>query len=267
MPICAGSSHDGHHFVPLELCAHYPAAARRECRDAPVGLFVRGNPRCLRCRSSPSSARATPRPPAAKRRASFAAHLARCGLTITSGLALGIDAASHRGALDCGGTTVAVCGTGLDSIYPPAQRGARRRSQRRRAGQRISARHAAAQGQFPAAQPASSADCRSARWSSRPQCSSGSLITARLAAEQGREVFAIPGSIHNPLARGCHQLIRQGAKLVETADDIFDGAARARRLAGPAEVAIRSIADAARLKGLESAKLPAADWTKSMKSC
>ncbi|MBV8062177.1 MAG: DNA-protecting protein DprA [Nevskia sp.] len=151
----------------------------------------------------------------------FAAELARRGLTITSGLALGIDAAAHRGALAAEGFTVAVCGNGLDRIYP---------SRNRELAHAIAARGLLLS-EFPIGVPPlpehfprrnriisglalGTLVVEAAR-------ESGSLITARLAAEQGREVFAIPGSIHNPLARGCHALIREGAKLVETVDDIL----------------------------------------------
>jgi DNA processing protein len=152
---------------------------------------------------------------------SFAAHLARCGLAITSGLAIGIDTAAHQGALAAEGSTVAVCGTGLDIDYPSANS----------ALAATIAKRGALVSEFPLGMPALQANFpRRNRIISgltlgtvvvEAAVRSGSLITARLAAEQGREVFAIPGSIHNPLARGCHQLIRQGAKLVETADDIL----------------------------------------------
>jgi DNA processing protein len=152
----------------------------------------------------------------------FARHLGAAGLVITSGLALGIDAASHQGALDADAGTVAVTGTGLDRVYPAAH-GA--------------LAHAIASSgvlvsEFPTGTPplAENFPRRNRIISGlslgtlvvEAALRSGSLITARLAAEQGREVFAIPGSIHNPLARGCHRLIRDGAKLVETAQDIID---------------------------------------------
>jgi len=152
----------------------------------------------------------------------FARHLGAAGLVITSGLALGIDAASHQGALDAEGATVAVAGTGLDRVYPAAHRDL--------------ARAIASTGvlvsEFPVGTPplAENFPRRNRIISGlslgtlvvEAALRSGSLITARLAAEQGREVFAIPGSIHNPLARGCHRLIREGAKLVETAQDVID---------------------------------------------
>lgn len=152
----------------------------------------------------------------------FSAHLAAAGLGITSGLALGIDSAAHEGALKANGITLAVAGTGLDRIYP-----ARNRELAHKIG---------AQGllisEFPIGTIASPGNFpRRNRIISglslgtlvvEAAIKSGSLITARVANEQGREVFAIPGSIHNPLARGCHRLIRQGAKLVETADDILE---------------------------------------------
>ena len=152
----------------------------------------------------------------------FAKALGEAGLTIASGLALGIDAAAHRGALATTAGTVAVIGTGADRLYP--------------AKNEALARAIAEQGivlsEFPLGTPALASNfprrnriiaglglgCLVVEAAPR----SGSLITARLAAESGREVFAIPGSIHSPLSRGCHQLIRQGAKLVESAQDILE---------------------------------------------
>jgi DNA processing protein len=152
----------------------------------------------------------------------FARHLSAAGLVISSGLALGIDAASHRGALDAGAPTVAVMGTGLDRVYPARHRDLARQIAER--GALIS--------EFPVGTaPRAENFPRRNRIISglslgtlvvEAAIRSGSLITARYAGDQGREVFAIPGSIHNPLARGCHHLIRQGAKLVETANDVMD---------------------------------------------
>lgn len=156
----------------------------------------------------------------------FAAYLAKMGLTVTSGLALGIDAASHQGALsvtgESGGYTVAVAGTGLDRVYP--------------ARHRELAHHIAENGVLiseyaPGTPPLPANFPRRNRIISglsmgvlviEAALHSGSLITARCAVEQGREVFAVPGSINNPLAKGCHALIRQGAKLVETAEHILE---------------------------------------------
>lgn len=162
----------------------------------------------------------------------FAGEIARRGFVVTSGLASGIDSASHDAAIDSGGRTVAVTGTGLDRVYPA--------SSRSRAG-RITG-HGALVSEFP---PGTGARAR--HFPSRNRIisglslgvlvieaavNSGSLITARLGSEQGRDVFALPGSIHNPLSKGCHRLIREGARLVETVDEIVDGvAAMAGRLA------------------------------------
>jgi DNA processing protein len=152
----------------------------------------------------------------------FARVLSDSGLCIVSGLALGIDAAAHRGGLQGASGSIAVVGTGLDIIYPA----------RNRALAHELADRGALISEFPLGTPSIgsnfprrnriisglSAGCLVVE--AAPQ--SGSLITARLAAEQGREVFAIPGSIHSPVARGCHALIKQGAKLVESAQDILE---------------------------------------------
>nr|WP_315484886.1 DNA-processing protein DprA [uncultured Undibacterium sp.] len=152
----------------------------------------------------------------------FSEHLSQAGLSISSGLAAGIDAAAHQGALRGKGSTIAVIGTGADIVYP--------------ARNRVLAHQIAEQGcivsEYALATPAIASNFpRRNRIISglshavlviEAAAQSGSLITARMAAEQGRDVFAIPGSIHSPLAKGCHQLIKQGAKLVETAQDILD---------------------------------------------
>jgi DNA processing protein len=152
----------------------------------------------------------------------FATTLAAAGLTVVSGLALGIDAAAHRGALTGRGSTIAVIGTGADRIYPSRNEDLAR--QIAETGVVIS--------EFPLGTPAVAANfprrnrliaglsrgCLVVEAAER----SGSLITARLAAEAGLEVFAIPGSIHSPLSKGCHKLIKQGAKLVESAEDVLE---------------------------------------------
>jgi DNA processing protein len=189
--------------------------------DPPLVLFVEGTAAAL---SLPQLAVVGSRNPTALGRDTaeqFAAHLAAAGLAITSGLALGIDAAAHRGALAAGGSTIAVMGCGPDAVYPRAHAGL---------AAEIAASGALVTDLPTGTPPLKQHFPRRNRIISglsvgtlvvEAALQSGSLITARLAAEQGREVFAIPGSIHNPMARGCHRLIRQGAKLVETADDIF----------------------------------------------
>jgi DNA processing protein len=153
---------------------------------------------------------------------SFAEALGRKGLLVTSGLALGVDGAAHSGALDAGFPTVAVIGNGVDQPYPYRHRTLSERV----AGDGVIVSEyppgtVAKAGHFPRRNRIISGLSRGILVVEAGM-KSGSLITARLALEQGREVFAIPGSVHNPLARGCHDLIRQGAKLVETVDDICE---------------------------------------------
>jgi DNA processing protein len=151
----------------------------------------------------------------------FAATLSAAGLTIVSGLAIGIDAAAHRGGLAHAGSSIAVVGTGLDRVYPATNR---KLAQQLSAHGLLISEYApgtpALKHHFPRRNRLVSGLARGVLVV-EATLSSGSLITARLAAEQGREVFAVPGSIHSPFSKGCHRLIREGAKLVETADDIL----------------------------------------------
>ncbi len=195
--------------------------ALRNIPDAPVALFVDGDPGLLAMPALAIVGSRNPTPQGADNAQQFARYLAGHGLAIVSGLATGIDASAHRGALAANGATVAVLGTGIDQCYPPANRDLQ--TEIARAGCVVSeyapGRPAVA-GQFPARNRIISGLALGTLVVEATR-RSGSLITARLAGEQGRSVFAIPGSIHNPLSRGCHQLIRQGALLVESADDIF----------------------------------------------
>ena len=188
---------------------------------APALLYVLGDARLL---SSAQLAMVGARRPTEEGRRNahaLALQLAQSGLTITSGLALGIDAASHAGALEGGGRTIAVLGSGLEPIYPHEH-------------QRLAAR-IARQGAVITEFPPASAPCRT-HFPRRNRLISalclgtlvveatrvsGSLITAQFAARQGRAVLALPGSIHNPLARGCHKLIREGATLIENSADVL----------------------------------------------
>ena len=219
-----------HHVITLHDAA-YPVLLR-EIADPPPLLFVHGDASLLASPQLAIVGSRNPTPSGAQTAHDFAAHLARTGLTITSGLALGIDAASHRGALEAGGATLAVAGTGLDRVYPASHRDV---------AHAIAERGALISEFPPGTPPLPEHFPRRNRLISglalgtlvvEAALRSGSLITARHALEQGREVFAIPGSIHNPLARGCHALIRQGAKLVETAADIVEELGALARFAG-----------------------------------
>ena len=201
--------------------ADYPALLRR-IASPPLVLFVAGNAELL---WHPGIAIVGSRSPTVGGRDNarhFARAFARAGFGVTSGLAAGIDTAAHEGALDIGGLTVAVLGTGPDVPYPRGNAGLL---------QRILANGGAVVSEHPPGTPP-----RPGNFPSRNRIlaglalgtlvveaaqRSGALITARLAAEGGREVFALPGSIHNPLSRGCHRLIRDGAGLVERPDEVI----------------------------------------------
>jgi DNA processing protein len=204
-----------------------------EIADPPALLYCKGRRALLSqpCLGIVGSRNATPQ---GERDAEAFAHtLSDAGLTIVSGLALGIDAAAHRGGLAGAGSSVAVVGTGLDRIYPA----------KNKALAHLLAEIGLIVSEFPLGTPPLPGNFprrnRIISGLSRGVLvveaapDSGSLITARVATEQGREVFAIPGSIHSPLARGCHALIQQGAKLVESAADILDELAWQQRLAPP----------------------------------
>ncbi|MEK7816322.1 MAG: DNA-processing protein DprA [Pseudomonadota bacterium] len=202
--------------------ADYPPLLR-QIPDPPLALYVIGDRAALSRPQLAIVGSRNPTPAGRENARAFARHLAGAGLAITSGLALGIDGAAHRGALEAsGGATLAVVATGLDRVYPARHR--ELAHEIARAGALIS--------EFPLGTPPlpENFPIRNRLISGlalgvlvvEAAVGSGSLITARLATDQGREVFAIPGSIHSPLARGCHALIRQGAKLVETAQDILE---------------------------------------------
>lgn len=208
------------HFIPCTDPAYPPLL--NELPGAPAWLYIKGRPEVLHrpMLAIVGSRNATPQ--GRRDAAAFAQHLAESGLTIVSGLAEGIDTAAHDGGLDGNGSGVAVVGTGLDRVYP---------AKNRDLAHRLSASGALVSefalgtppkpGHFPRRNRIISGLALGVLVvEAAPQ--SGSLITARLAGEQGREVFAIPGSIHSPQSKGCHQLIRQGAKLVESAQDILE---------------------------------------------
>lgn len=212
---------DTHHLI-ARGDPHFPTALD-DLPDAPAALFARGDIAAL---GEPQIAMVGSRTPTTGGRQNaraFARHLAKQGLVITSGLALGVDGEAHRGALDARGITIAVLGSGIDRIYPPEHTSL--------ADEIVAGGGVILSEWLPGTEPRRGHFPRRNRLISglasgvlvvEASVKSGSLITARLAGEQGRDVFAIPGSIHNPLARGCHYLIREGAKLVETGQDVLE---------------------------------------------
>ncbi len=208
------------HLVTL-ADVDYPKALL-EITDPPPFLYAKGNLSLLNQTSIAIVGSRNASLQGEKNAEAFAAELSHYGLCIVSGLALGIDGAAHRGALKANGTTIAVVGTGLDIVYPAKHR---------------ELAHQIAQTGLILSEFALGTPSKPQNFPKRNRIisglsvgclvveanlQSGSQITARLATEQGREVFAIPGSIHSPLSKGCHQLIKQGAKLVDCVQDIVE---------------------------------------------
>lgn len=202
----------------------YPALLQ-QIPGPPAVLWVRGDPSVLWQPQIALVGSRNPTPGGRDHAHEFAATLARAGWAINSGLAAGIDVAAHQGAMDAEGLTIAVLGTGPDQVYPA----------RHAAVAEAIARRGALVTELPPGSPP-----RKQHFPSRNRIiaglslgvlvveaalNSGSLITARLAAEQGREVFALPGSLHNPMVKGCHRLIKQGARLAESTTDITESLA------------------------------------------
>ncbi|MCM8594671.1 DNA-processing protein DprA [Accumulibacter sp.] len=190
--------------------------------DPPTLIHVRGRVELLNTPALAVVGSRNPTPQGMKNAEHFASAFAEAGLTVTSGLALGIDAAAHRGALRVSGNTLAFIGTGIDRVYPAANHAL---------ASEIATRGAIVS-ELPLGTPPVAANFprrnrliagfTSGTLIVEATVQSGSLITARLASEQGRDVFAVPGSIHSPQSRGCHRLIREGAKLVETVEDVLE---------------------------------------------
>lgn len=214
------SRQESNAILTLE-CEAYPARLR-EIADAPLLLYVRGDVDWL---SQPQLAMVGSRNASKAGLAiatDFAQHLSQQGITITSGLASGVDAAAHLGGLSGLGKTVAVVATGLDRLYPASNHAL---------GVQVVEQGAMVSEYALGTQPKAHHFPQRNRIISglslgvlvvEAALKSGSLITARMAMEQGREVFAVPGSIHNVKAKGCHQLIKQGAKLVESGADVLE---------------------------------------------
>jgi DNA processing protein len=217
----------GNQVVTLDDPAYPPALLTMP--DPPPLLYIKGRLDLLHTRAVALIGSRSATPQGIEDAERFSRELSAAGVTVVSGLALGIDGAAHRGGLDGIGSTVAVIGTGADLVYPAAHHAL--------------ARQIAVQGailsEWPLGTPA-----RAANFPQRNRLiaglvsgvviveaamRSGSLITARLANEMGRDIFALPGSIHAPLSRGCHRIIKQGAKLVEAPEEVLEELGFARR--------------------------------------
>ncbi len=208
-------------LIPI-VDSRYPPLLR-EIPDAPVALYTRGRPSLLQAAQIAVVGSRNPTPSGREQARTLTADLVCRGLVVTSGLATGIDGAAHLAALEAGGATVAVAATGLDVAYPRSNR---------RLAERIVDGHGLLVSEYPPGTPPRREHFPRRNRIISGLClgtvvveatvRSGSLITARLAAEQGRDVFAVPGPVLSPLSRGCHALLRQGAKLTETAEDVIE---------------------------------------------
>lgn len=210
-----------HHILPL-ASDDYPSLLK-QITDPPLILFVIGDKTILQSQQLAMVGARSATPTGIGTAEHFARALAQAGITITSGLALGIDGASHQGAISANGKTIAVIGSGFNHIYPRTHK---------TLAHEISHRHGALVSEFSLNQKPLA--CHFPRRNRiiagmslgvlvvEAALKSGSLITARHAVENGRDVFAIPGLIHQPLSRGCHFLIKQGAKLIETPEDVLE---------------------------------------------
>lgn len=242
-----------HHLVTLADAA-YPSAWLAT-PDPPILLFAIGQLHYLDKAAVAVVGSRNPTPQGRENARAFAQAFSQAGLTVVSGLALGIDGAAHEGALEGPGGTVAIVGTGLDRVYP---------SRHEALAQRI-AQHGLIVSEFPLGTPPLPghfpkrnrliAGLSKGVLVAEAAVRSGSLQTARLAADMAREVFAIPGSIHSPQSRGCHALIKQGAKLVETAQDVLEelqlgGVAASPSAACSAHASAEAAGDAALLEAL-----------------
>ena len=213
----------------------YPQALL-ESGDPPLLLYVQGRIELLHAESLAVVGSRNPTPQGSANARSFSAQLSEAGLTIVSGLAMGVDGAAHEGGLDGTGSTIAVVGTGLDRVYPHRHLAlAHRIASQGLIVSEYSLGTPPLALHFPARNRIIAGLARGTLVI-EAVLKSGSLITARLASECGREVFAIPGSIHSPQSRGCHALIRQGAKLVETAGDILEELKLPLRATMPARI-------------------------------
>ena len=199
----------------------YPAALI-DTADPPLLIYAQGRFELLHAQAVAIVGSRSPTPQGSDNARAFASHLSQSGLTVVSGLAMGVDAAAHAGGLEGDARTIAVVGTGLDRVYPKRNLGL---AHRIAAKGLIVSEYSLGMPPLPANFPLRNriiAGLARGTLVVEAAVQSGSLITARMANEAGRDVFAIPGSIHSPQSRGCHALIKQGAKLVETAQDILE---------------------------------------------